>query len=126
MSLLPLVRIEGTLNSKRYISGVLGSVALPFVPALLNAMFKLDNARMHVDGIVLICLERKHIQLLPWRTRSPDFSPIQNVGPRFPSDGFVTTRQSLWLVIYATVLKLHRQLYLYMPSELCLTQFPGV
>ncbi|GFW04114.1 transposable element Tcb1 transposase [Trichonephila clavipes] len=44
----PLVRIDGTLNSARYISGVLRPVALPFIGVLRNPTFKQDNARPHV------------------------------------------------------------------------------
>ncbi|GFV73904.1 transposable element Tcb1 transposase [Trichonephila clavipes] len=36
----PLVRIDGTLNSARYISGVLRPMALPFIRVLRNATFK--------------------------------------------------------------------------------------
>ncbi|GFU84050.1 transposable element Tcb1 transposase [Trichonephila clavipes] len=41
----PLVRINGTLNSERYISGVLRNMALPFIRALRNATFQQDTAR---------------------------------------------------------------------------------
>ncbi|PRD24448.1 UNVERIFIED_CONTAM: hypothetical protein NCL1_43694 [Trichonephila clavipes] len=41
----PLVRIDGTLNSARYISGVLRPVVLPFIRALRNSMIRQDNAR---------------------------------------------------------------------------------
>ncbi|GFX39796.1 hypothetical protein TNCV_2645591 [Trichonephila clavipes] len=42
----PLVRIHGTLNRVRNISGVLRPVALPFIRVLQNPTFKKDNARM--------------------------------------------------------------------------------
>lgn len=41
----PLVRIDATLNSSRYISDVLRPVALPFIRALRNPTFQQDNAR---------------------------------------------------------------------------------
>ncbi|GFV16180.1 hypothetical protein TNCV_3379441 [Trichonephila clavipes] len=40
MSRSPLVRIDGTLNSARYISGVLQPVVLPFIRALRNTTFQ--------------------------------------------------------------------------------------
>lgn len=75
----PLVRIEGTLNSGRYISGVLRPVALPFIRALRNATFQQDNARPHVAGIVRTFLDTENVRLLSWPARSPDLSPIENV-----------------------------------------------
>ncbi|GFS55068.1 uncharacterized protein TNCV_2441471 [Trichonephila clavipes] len=39
-----LVRNDGTLNSARYISGVLQPVALPFARDLRNLIFQQDNA----------------------------------------------------------------------------------
>ncbi|GFV52972.1 netrin receptor UNC5C [Trichonephila clavipes] len=53
----PLVRIDGTLNSARYISGVLRLVALPFMRVLRNPTFKQDYSRPHVAGIVRIFLD---------------------------------------------------------------------
>ncbi|GFV68838.1 hypothetical protein TNCV_1985031 [Trichonephila clavipes] len=38
----------------------------------------------------------------------------------------VTIRQLVQSLSFGVVLKLHRHLYLYMPSNLCLTQYPGV
>ncbi|GFT89403.1 uncharacterized protein TNCV_4386891 [Trichonephila clavipes] len=48
MSRSPLVRIDDTLSSAHYISGVLQPVALPFLRVLRNPAFKQDNARPHV------------------------------------------------------------------------------
>ncbi|GFV07738.1 hypothetical protein TNCV_4942401 [Trichonephila clavipes] len=53
-----LVHIDGTLNSVRYISGVLRPVALPFTRALRNLTFQQDNARSHVASIVRTFLDR--------------------------------------------------------------------
>ncbi|GFU87454.1 uncharacterized protein TNCV_2445881 [Trichonephila clavipes] len=62
----PFVRIDGTLNSARHISGVLRTVTLPFIRALCNPTFQQDNARPHVAGIVQTFLEMENVQLLPW------------------------------------------------------------
>ncbi|GFS84794.1 transposable element Tcb1 transposase [Trichonephila clavipes] len=39
-----LVRIDGTLNSQRYISKVLEPVVLPYLQGLVTAIFQQDNA----------------------------------------------------------------------------------
>ncbi|GFW40744.1 transposable element Tcb1 transposase [Trichonephila clavipes] len=41
----PLVRIDGTLNSQRYISEVLEPVVLPYLQGLTTAIFQLDHTR---------------------------------------------------------------------------------
>ncbi|GFV48096.1 transposable element Tcb1 transposase [Trichonephila clavipes] len=48
----PLVCIDGTLKSARYISGVLRPVALSFTRILRDPTFKQDNARPLVAVIV--------------------------------------------------------------------------
>ncbi|GFU19154.1 uncharacterized protein TNCV_4397441 [Trichonephila clavipes] len=48
----PLARIAGTLNCQRYISEVLEPVVLPYLQGLATAIFKQDNARLHVARIV--------------------------------------------------------------------------
>ncbi|GFT10780.1 uncharacterized protein TNCV_1944351 [Trichonephila clavipes] len=50
----PLVGLDGTLNSERYISGVLRCMALPFIRVLQSPMFKQHNARPHVPVLILI------------------------------------------------------------------------
>ncbi|GFV96387.1 hypothetical protein TNCV_2869651 [Trichonephila clavipes] len=46
--------------------------------------------------------------------------------PWLPSDWLVNIRQSLRLTSCDIVLKLNGHLYLYMPSNLCFTQFSGL
>ncbi|GFX87190.1 transposable element Tcb1 transposase [Trichonephila clavipes] len=48
----PLVRIDGTLNSQRYISEVLEPVVLPYFQGLATAIFQQDNTHPHVTRIV--------------------------------------------------------------------------
>ncbi|GFV32662.1 transposable element Tcb1 transposase [Trichonephila clavipes] len=48
----PLVRINGTLNSQRYISEVLEPVVLPYLQGLATTIFRQDNAGPHVARIV--------------------------------------------------------------------------
>ncbi|GFV90361.1 transposable element Tcb1 transposase [Trichonephila clavipes] len=48
----PLVRIVGTFNSQRYISGVLESIVLLYLQGLTTAIFQQDNARPHQTNVV--------------------------------------------------------------------------
>ncbi|GFU16095.1 transposable element Tcb1 transposase [Trichonephila clavipes] len=75
----PLVRIAGTLNSQHYISEVLEPVVLPYLQGLATAIFQQDNTRPHVARIVQRFFVNHQIELLPWPTRSPDLSPIENM-----------------------------------------------
>ncbi|GFT60691.1 transposable element Tcb1 transposase [Trichonephila clavipes] len=75
----PLVRIDGTLNSQRYISEVLESVVHPYLQGLATAIFQQDQARPHVARIVQRFFVNHQIELLPWPARSPDLLPIENM-----------------------------------------------
>ncbi|GFW11330.1 transposable element Tcb1 transposase [Trichonephila clavipes] len=75
----PLLRIAGTLNSQRYISEVLEPVVLPHLQDLVTAIFQQDNARPLVARIVQMFFVNHQIELLPWPTRSPDLSLIENM-----------------------------------------------
>lgn len=102
----PLVRIDGTLNSGRYISDVLRPVALPFIRSLRNPTFQQDNARPHVAGPVRAFLDTENVRLLPWPARSPDLSPIENVWSMVAEqlarhNTPVTTLDELWYRVEA-------------------------
>ncbi|GFU80937.1 transposable element Tcb1 transposase [Trichonephila clavipes] len=75
----PLVRIDGTLNSQRYISEVLEPVVLHYFQGLATAIFQQDNERPHVARIVQRFFINHQIELLPWPARSPDLSAIENM-----------------------------------------------
>ena len=74
-----VVRIDGILNSDRYISVVSRPVALLFIRTLRNATFQQDNGTSHVEGIVWAYLDTRNTQLLPYSARSTDLSPTENV-----------------------------------------------
>ncbi|GFV85454.1 transposable element Tcb1 transposase [Trichonephila clavipes] len=74
-----LVRIAGTLNSQRYISEVLELFVLPYLQGLVTVIFQQDNSRPHVARIVQRFFVNHQIELLPWRARSPDLSPTENM-----------------------------------------------
>ncbi|GFY25957.1 SCAN domain-containing protein 3 [Trichonephila clavipes] len=46
---------------------------------LATVLFQQDNARPHVVRIVQRLFVKHQIELLPWSTRSPDLSPIENL-----------------------------------------------
>ncbi|GFX69777.1 transposable element Tcb1 transposase [Trichonephila clavipes] len=75
----PLVRIDGTLNSQRFISVVLEPVVLPYLQGLATAIFQQDNARPHGARIVQRFFVNHQIELLLWPARCPDLSPIENM-----------------------------------------------
>ncbi|GFX23630.1 transposable element Tcb1 transposase [Trichonephila clavipes] len=75
----PLVRIAGALNSQLYTSEVLELVVLSYLQGLATAIFQQDNARPHVARIVQRLFVNHQIELLPWSSRSPDLSPIENM-----------------------------------------------
>ncbi|PSN35629.1 Transposable element Tc1 transposase [Blattella germanica] len=74
-----LLRIEGNLNSNRYIREVLQPEALPLLQATPHAIFQQDNVRPHVARILQAFSQRRQVSLLPWPARSPDMSPIEHV-----------------------------------------------
>ncbi|GFX50010.1 transposable element Tc1 transposase [Trichonephila clavipes] len=74
----PLVRIDGTSNSQRYISNVLEPVVLPYLQGLAKAIFQQNNAGPHVKLFVQRFFVNHQIELLSWPARSPDLSPIEN------------------------------------------------
>ncbi|PRD20997.1 UNVERIFIED_CONTAM: Transposable element Tcb2 transposase [Trichonephila clavipes] len=49
----------------------------PFLNGLPGAIFQQGNARSHTARVAQHFL--RHIQILPWPTRSPDLSPVEHV-----------------------------------------------
>ena len=103
-----LLRIEGNLNSNRYIREVLQPEVLPLLQATPHTIFQQDNAQPHVTRIVQAFFQRRRVSLLPWPTRSPDMSFIKHVwvmvgrrlirqGPPAPTLDVLWTRiQTAW------------------------------
>jgi transposase len=76
----PLVLIEGTLNSDRYID-LLQEYLLPFLNDLgiENHIFQDDNAPCHASAKTKSWKENKSIEILPWPAQSPDLNPIESL-----------------------------------------------
>ena len=74
-----LLRIEGNVNSNRYIMEVLQPEILSLLQATPHAIFQQDNVWPQVARIVKAFFQRRRVSLLPWPARSPDMSPIEHV-----------------------------------------------
>ncbi|GFS52551.1 transposable element Tcb2 transposase [Trichonephila clavipes] len=73
----PLLLIQGTMISQRYIHDILQPHVLPLMQRLPGAIFQQDNARPHTARVSQDCL--RTIATLPWPARSPDLSPIEHI-----------------------------------------------
>ena len=76
----PLVLIEGTLNSDRYIE-LLEEYLLPFLNDLgiEDYIFQDDNAPCHALIKTKTWKENSSIHCLSWPAQSPDLNPIENL-----------------------------------------------
>ncbi|GFW80022.1 uncharacterized protein TNCV_984311 [Trichonephila clavipes] len=75
-----LVRIEGNLNSNRYVREVLQPEVTPLLQGIHVATFQQDNVHLHVVKTVRDFCSGQHMQLLPWPAYSLDMLPIEQVG----------------------------------------------
>ncbi|GFS52728.1 transposable element Tcb1 transposase [Trichonephila clavipes] len=124
-SRLPLVHIDGTSNSARYISGVLRPVAIRFIRTLRDPMFQQDNAD-RILPVLYGSLIWKMFGCGPCLHAHWISCQKKTSCPWLQSDWLVTICRSLRLISCGIVLKLLGHLYLYMPSDLCFTQCSSV
>jgi hypothetical protein len=65
----PLVRIDGWINSERYINEILGYYVIPFLENFEenngNYFFQQDNALIHTSERIRTFIEEQEIILLP-------------------------------------------------------------
>ncbi|GFV34357.1 DDE_3 domain-containing protein [Trichonephila clavipes] len=69
--------MRGALTGQRYVDDILRPHVRPFLNGLPGAIFQQDNARPHTARVSQDFL--RHFQTLPWPTRSPDLSPVEDV-----------------------------------------------
>ncbi|GFT95987.1 transposable element Tcb1 transposase [Trichonephila clavipes] len=97
-----LQRIEGNLNSNRYVREVLQLEVVPFLHGISGTILHQDNARSHVAKTVRDFCSAQHMQLLPWPAYSPDMSPIVHVwdfvGRRLARDPFPAASKDEFLL----------------------------
>jgi len=76
----PLVLVDGTLNSDKYIE-LLKEHLIPFLNNLgiENHIFQDDNAPCHASARTKKWKEDNSIERLPWPAQSPDLNPIENL-----------------------------------------------
>ena len=76
----PLIIIDGTLTSQRYINEVLRPTVVPFLATHRDVtLFQQDNARPHSARATMAFLQQQNIATLPWLAFSPDLSPIEHL-----------------------------------------------
>jgi transposase len=76
----PLVLIEGTLNSDKYIE-LLKEHLIPFLDSLgaENHIFQDDNAPCHASKKTKEWKQENLTEIFPWPAQSPDLNPIENL-----------------------------------------------
>ena len=100
------LRIEGNLNSNRYVREMLPPKLVPFLQGIPKAIFQQVNAHPHIAKTVRVFCSAQHVQLLPWPAYSPDMSPIEHVwellGWRLTRDPRpAASKDELWLRMQA-------------------------
>jgi len=79
----PLVRIDGRVNSERYILEILGYHVIPFLETFEEEngeyFFQQDNAPIHTSAMTRTFMEETEIIQLPWPGQSPDLNPIEHL-----------------------------------------------
>src|SRR5581483_11071071 len=79
----PLVRIDGRVNSERYIQEILGYHVVPFLERFEEEigeyLFQQDNAPIHTSVRIRTFMEEMEIPQLPWPGQSPDLNPIEHL-----------------------------------------------
>ncbi|GES74188.1 IS630 family transposase [Rhizophagus clarus] len=79
----PLVRINGQVDSERYVQEILGYHVIPFLEQFEEEngeyFFQQDNAPIHTSLRTRTFMEEVAITQLPWAEQSPDLNPIEHI-----------------------------------------------
>lgn len=72
------LQIQGTLTAARYRDEVVLPIIVPTVHQH-ELILQQDNARPHVARVVMATMRNHNVRILPWPSRSPDLSPIEQL-----------------------------------------------
>ncbi|GFU58268.1 transposable element Tcb1 transposase [Trichonephila clavipes] len=98
----------------------------PGIMGLVTAIFQQDNARPHVARIVQMFFVNHQVELLPWPSRSPDLSPIENMCSMVAQQLTQITPQLPHQINFGKLWKLLGLLYPKNTSKVSLNQCRGV
>ncbi len=82
--------VRGTLNSARYCNEILDAQVAPWFRRMRrqhratrdDLIFQQDGATCHTARATMAHLQQLNIPVLPWPSKSPDLSPIENCWDR--------------------------------------------
>ena len=74
-----LIPVAGTLTAVKYRDDILAAEVLLFINANTHVTFQQDNAPRHTARVTRDFLNTNNVNVLPWRSKSPDLNPIKHL-----------------------------------------------